>query len=61
MADTVGVSIEEFTTSVVESYKKGFSDAIACLKAAEATIDPEKMKKTVLDILEKQGKVKASW
>lgn len=61
MADNIGVSIEEFTQAVVDSYKKGFADAIECLKVAATTINTDEMKISIKDILQKQGKVKAEW
>lgn len=61
MADSLGVSIGEFTQAVVDSYKKGFNDAIECLKLAQSTIEPEKMKKDITEKLIQQNKIKAEW
>jgi len=61
MASDVGVPIKDFVDSVVASYKKGFDDALECLKGAQATIDIEKMKEAVFEDLKTRGKIKAEW
>ncbi len=61
MTNQVGVSLEDFTTSIIESYKKGFNDAIECLKVAQNTINPEEMKKSINEMLLQHGKLKTEW
>jgi ABC-type sugar transport system substrate-binding protein len=61
MAKELGVPLEEFTQAIIESYKKGFNDAIEVLKTSQTMINTEEMKKTITDILHKQGKIKTDW
>jgi len=61
MSNGTGVSLEDFTQAVIESYKKGFDDAIECLKTAQTTIKPEEMKKSIKEMLSQQGKLKTEW
>ncbi len=59
--NNLGISIDEFVTAVVDSYKKGFSDAIECLRVAETTIDEKTMRESILEILQEKNKIKAKW
>lgn len=61
MSDTIGVPIDHFIQAVIDSYEKGFSDAIECLKGAKDTINTEEMKKSIREEMRKQGKIKAEW
>lgn len=61
MPDSLGVSLDEFAQAVIESYQKGFADAIECLKVAATTINPEQMKIDIKEVLQKKGKVKTEW
>lgn len=61
MSNGTGVSLDDFTQAVIESYKKGFNDAVECLKVAQTTINPEEMEKTIKEMLSQQGKLKTEW
>ena len=61
MPTEIGVPIEHFVQAVIDSYQKGFSDAIDCLKGAQTTINPEEMRKSITEEMKKQGKIKAEW
>ena len=61
MQKNLGVPVEHFAQAVIDSYKQGFADAMECLKRAETTIDTEKMKKSIIEKIEEQAKIKAEW
>ncbi|MFA7202707.1 MAG: hypothetical protein WC188_03210 [Candidatus Caldatribacteriota bacterium] len=59
--DKLGISLNEFTQALVESYQKGFTDAIEILKLSQKNINLEKMQHGIKELLIKQGKIKTDW
>lgn len=61
MSGELGVPVKDVIVAVVSSYKKGFEDAIECLKLSSEKLDLEKMKQMMLEDMQKNGKIKAEW
>lgn len=61
MSGELGVPVKDVIAAVINSYKKGFEDAIECLKLSSEKIDIEKMKQMMLEDMQKNGKIKAEW
>ncbi|MDD4081755.1 MAG: hypothetical protein PHD05_00065 [Sphaerochaetaceae bacterium] len=61
MDKKLGIPVEEFVKAVSEAYMQGFGNAIEQLQTIHKTFDIEQMKKNVLDMLKRHGKIKADW
>jgi hypothetical protein len=61
MEQQPGIPIKEYVDSLIESYKKGFNDAVNVLSSTAETINLEEMKKNLEETIKKHGKIKDKW